>query len=300
MDVEQDTEPTQLVRSSEVWFDDGTVVLQAEKTLFRVYRGVLAAQSPIFRDTFAIPQPPAQDSETYEGCPLVLLHDSAHDLKLFLMAIHDAGYLINSPVDGMKTLSGLLKLATKYDVEHIRTRMISILTTIYPSSLTEWRSRKPPAGYEELDFDDFLAANLALELHILSVLPGILYECCRYPTSHLFPSELGTAEKQKCIIAKERYMNDWSNDVHDFLFVAPDTCENRIDCDSVRLRWLRINGIPTFTDVFAGPFPWGSIELCERCLARGKEQYRIATEKLWDDLPSLFGLPPWEELLKSQ
>ncbi|KAJ7735564.1 hypothetical protein DFH07DRAFT_753823 [Mycena maculata] len=84
MDVES-TEPASLVRSPDVWFE----VLQAETTLFRVYRGVLAAQSPIFRDTFAIPQPPTQ--ETYEGCPLVVLHDSASDLRHFLTATHDAG-----------------------------------------------------------------------------------------------------------------------------------------------------------------------------------------------------------------
>jgi hypothetical protein len=93
MDLEPNsavTLPT-LTRSPDVWFHDGTVVLQAESALFRVYRGVLAAQSPIFRDTFAIPQPPTQD--TYDGCPLVLLHDSPEDLKLFLLAIHDAGYV---------------------------------------------------------------------------------------------------------------------------------------------------------------------------------------------------------------
>ncbi|KAJ7167231.1 hypothetical protein C8R43DRAFT_984555 [Mycena crocata] len=46
-------------RSTDVWFDDGTVILQAEQTLFRVYRGVLAAQSTIFRDMFSISQPDA-------------------------------------------------------------------------------------------------------------------------------------------------------------------------------------------------------------------------------------------------
>lgn len=93
MEIEENTQAQipQLTRSSDVWFDDGTVVLQAETTLFRVYRGVLVAQSPIFRDTFAIPQPPAQ--EMYEGCPVILLHDSPGDLELFLLATHDAGYV---------------------------------------------------------------------------------------------------------------------------------------------------------------------------------------------------------------
>ncbi|KAJ7642455.1 hypothetical protein DFH06DRAFT_928666, partial [Mycena polygramma] len=96
----------------------------------------VAAQSPIFRDAFSIPQPATQ--ETYEGCPLLVLHDSAADLRLFLLATHDAGRLIvrirslmNTPVDGMATLSALLRLSTKYDVGHIRSRMIVILQTLY-------------------------------------------------------------------------------------------------------------------------------------------------------------------------
>ncbi|KAJ7605448.1 hypothetical protein DFH06DRAFT_1252854 [Mycena polygramma] len=46
-----------LQRSRDVWFEDGTVVLRAEQPLFRVYRGILAAQSPtIFKDTFDMPK----------------------------------------------------------------------------------------------------------------------------------------------------------------------------------------------------------------------------------------------------
>ncbi|KAJ7652409.1 hypothetical protein DFH06DRAFT_923835, partial [Mycena polygramma] len=113
----------------------------------------VAAQSPIFRDAFSIPQPATQ--EKYEGCPLLVLHDSAADLRLFLLATHDAGRvpltstviqlcfelivrirsLMNTPVDGMATLSALLRLSTKYDVGHIRSRVIVILQTLYPSSL---------------------------------------------------------------------------------------------------------------------------------------------------------------------
>ncbi|KAJ7459345.1 hypothetical protein FB451DRAFT_971995, partial [Mycena latifolia] len=69
-----------LIRPTEVWFDDGTVVLQAEGTLF--WCTVASWQSPIFRDMVTIPQPSAGD--TYEGCPLIILQDSPKDLALFL------------------------------------------------------------------------------------------------------------------------------------------------------------------------------------------------------------------------
>ena len=73
---------------SDVWYDDGNVVLQAENILFKVYRGVLSQQSPFFNDLFTLPQE-SDESEKYEGCPLVLMHDTANDARVFLKAIFD-------------------------------------------------------------------------------------------------------------------------------------------------------------------------------------------------------------------
>ncbi|KAJ7611822.1 hypothetical protein FB45DRAFT_941104, partial [Roridomyces roridus] len=72
-------------RHAELWFDDGSIVIQAENTQFRVHRSILAARSLIFRDMFSFPQP--LDAELVEGCPLARLHDSAAELSVFLRAI---------------------------------------------------------------------------------------------------------------------------------------------------------------------------------------------------------------------
>ncbi len=66
-------------RSARFWFDDGNVVLQAEDTQFRVHRSHLALHSEIMKDCFSCPQP--GDAPTVEGCPLVLLPDSATDIE---------------------------------------------------------------------------------------------------------------------------------------------------------------------------------------------------------------------------
>ncbi|KAJ7473691.1 hypothetical protein B0H11DRAFT_1340731 [Mycena galericulata] len=297
MDVERKAGSMQLVHSPNVWFDDGTVVLQAETTLFRVYRGVLIAQSPIFSDTFAIPQPSALD--VYQGCPLIELHDSARDLELFLMATHHAGYFVNSPIDGFDTLSSLLRLATKYEVEHIRTRMISILTAIYPSLFTAWLSRAPPAGYTEYNNDDFKALSLASDLRILSVLPGVYYECCRYPVGTIVDCLSDGKARQKCIAAIATFTNDLCRDIHSFLFCGPDTCEREAACSELRLNWIMKNGLPKFDEIF-DPFQWDTIHFCGPCALSGKQVFEMRRKRLWQDLPSLFDLPPWEDLLKVQ
>ncbi len=45
-------------RDNELWFEDRTVILVARDVEFRVYKGLLADHSPVFRDMFSLPQPP--------------------------------------------------------------------------------------------------------------------------------------------------------------------------------------------------------------------------------------------------
>ena len=73
-------------RDDEFWMEDGSIVLIAsDHVAFRVYRGLLAAQSPMFGKMFADSTP--CDEEMLEGAPVVHLADSAEDLRYFLRAL---------------------------------------------------------------------------------------------------------------------------------------------------------------------------------------------------------------------
>lgn len=78
-------------RSDRVWFDDGNVVLQAEQTLFKVLKSIIAFHSTVFRDMFSIPQPPSEGEITGEGCPVVRLSDTAVDVTIVLEALFQRG-----------------------------------------------------------------------------------------------------------------------------------------------------------------------------------------------------------------
>ena len=80
-------EHTSLVRSSEVWYEDGNIILQAEDTLFKVYRGILSRESPFFRDMFSLPQSDASAVDCLEGCPIIVVHDKPDEFKKFLSAM---------------------------------------------------------------------------------------------------------------------------------------------------------------------------------------------------------------------
>lgn len=76
-----------LIRS-DVWFEDGTVVLQADNTVFRVYAGLLSRHSAYFNDLFSAPRPANTDS--YEGCLLIIMRgDSSAAVRNFLLAMLD-------------------------------------------------------------------------------------------------------------------------------------------------------------------------------------------------------------------
>lgn len=72
---------------SDIWYDDGSVVLQAEATQFRVHWSVLSLHSAFFRDMRTLPQP--ADEQSVEGCPVIELHDSSTDLDILLSVLYD-------------------------------------------------------------------------------------------------------------------------------------------------------------------------------------------------------------------
>jgi BTB/POZ domain len=82
-----DASTSNMTRHPELWFDDGSVVLHVEKTLFRVHRSTLATHSTVFSDMFRIPQPPDQDA--IEGCTVIKLPDSLDDVESLLKALYD-------------------------------------------------------------------------------------------------------------------------------------------------------------------------------------------------------------------
>lgn len=84
----------QVSRCKDLWYTDGTIVLRSAETVFRVYSGMLAQCSEVFKDLFTVAQPTVDDQDTYEGLPLIVLHDDPKELLSFLKAIHDPRYVI--------------------------------------------------------------------------------------------------------------------------------------------------------------------------------------------------------------
>ena len=67
-------------RDKELWYEDGTVILVAQEVEFRVYKGLLADQSPVFESMFSSSSSSSADKMEHD-CPTFRLTDSPSDLR---------------------------------------------------------------------------------------------------------------------------------------------------------------------------------------------------------------------------
>lgn len=67
-----------VIKSDNIWFEDGNIVLQTATKRYRVHKGVLATHSSIFKDMLSLPQP-VEETEVFEGCPVIHLTDLTED-----------------------------------------------------------------------------------------------------------------------------------------------------------------------------------------------------------------------------
>lgn len=161
-------------RHADLWFPDGSVVLHAENTLFRVHMSQLSRHSVVFRDMFSLPRSSASAhdlsaDDIYEGCPLVRLHDLAEDVANLLSALYD-GPCVDSCLflavqsahhpsrtfgsndcSDFRIVSGILRLSNKYMIESLRAKAIAHLNIAWPMTLKGWDAREDKARAYELE-----------------------------------------------------------------------------------------------------------------------------------------------------
>ncbi|KAJ3554525.1 hypothetical protein NM688_g3063 [Phlebia brevispora] len=186
----------------DLWFSDGSIVLQAERTLFRVHISWLSRHSMVFRDMFSMPQPaPVERSQDIpsdfvpDGCQYMRLDDTAEDLANLLTAIYDGPSFGNNDRADFQILSGVLRLSTKYAVDDLRRKTIEHLSVAWPSTLKGWDAREEAARTSEAESaiprrqrypSPIAVINLARKVDAPSLLAAAFYELSRYHFSEIF------------------------------------------------------------------------------------------------------------------
>ncbi|KAF7295799.1 hypothetical protein HMN09_01122800 [Mycena chlorophos] len=310
-----------LTRVPALWFDDGTLVVRAQTTLFKVHRSVLSARSSVFHDMLAFPQDNG-GLETFEGCPIVALPDEAQEVQSFLLAIYDSSYFMPPPQPfDILSLLGILRLAHKYDVEYLFKRALSHFDGVlyfddYPAFLQAaggpgimtpqaepWR---PQSQYTDprllLAVVDALTQVeaqwlLPVAQYFLSSLP--MLSLLGIPEDLLDGSRLRRIllHRQKLVSQRSRLVGaivPWGGDG------APDgmECKTFDDCTDTRVDFLTFAAAYTVErDARAlDQLDAGNMHgLCASC-ASGTFWEQSQNDFWRDDLPDAFDLPGWEDL----
>ncbi|KAJ6572752.1 hypothetical protein DFH09DRAFT_982079 [Mycena vulgaris] len=296
-------------RVNDLWFADHGLVLRAGNRLFRVSGGILAARSSVFRDMMSIPQPESQP--LIDGCPVVVLHDSAVDAEYFLRAIFDSSFFEPPPTPTtFHIVAGVLRLSTKYDVEYLRRRALLHISAVSPVSPKEQEKLiNTPNCTFDFRSRHFQRLLLVHSLSLTWALPAAMYAVSCQSVSTIIDGivcdgihvQLPHSLQRACLIARATLATAQSDVILRFLHTRPSpaACLSST-CDLYRHTVL--GSLLTLEP----PRPFGLIHhrfqetvragLCNPCFLSADAEHRAARQNLWDSLPAMYELPPWEEL----
>ncbi|KAF7297720.1 BTB domain-containing protein [Mycena kentingensis (nom. inval.)] len=304
-------------RSPDYWLDDGSLVIQVESTQFRVARSMLATHSTVFRDMFSLPPPPA-DEPLIEGCPVVVLPgDKSEDWKHLLDAMYPKN-CFEDEYPSLAAVSAILRLSNKYDIPTFRQQCIQRLKKNFPTTLEgyeetidEWLDVFLPDGFSISEVAVHVI-NLGREVGLYSVLPAALYTIISRRSaatdgvlSDVVSKLEDRSDETLCLRAYAQLVQDYrKTPVGCF---QPDIvpcygCKADLDCSSaadvcLRRTFENVSIIVGVVEPWREEWEWEE-DLCEACIKVAMAAHRAARQKAWDELPSYFGLPVWEELLK--
>ncbi|KAF9034392.1 hypothetical protein BJ165DRAFT_1534199 [Panaeolus papilionaceus] len=189
-DIESSLAPSTI--RGDIWYSDGSVILQAGQTQFRVHKSILEACSSVFKDMFSLSQPEHSDSEgTIDGCPVVYLHDPAQDLALLLEAIYRHPNSGVTPTADLviirfEMLSVMLRLGNKYDIPHLRDNALYRIRAEYAPEPHDL-SLDHFVYFSSDDAVPFEIVRLAYEEGVFSVLPvALLHIAVYYNVKQIF------------------------------------------------------------------------------------------------------------------
>ncbi|KAG6884922.1 hypothetical protein C0993_007241 [Termitomyces sp. T159_Od127] len=317
----------QVQQNQEFWFSDGSIVLVIEDVAFCVHKSILGKHSKVFSDLFMVPQP-QNGVEKIGDIPVVHLADDLGDFTDVLRALYEplsvqfsqtfqselltildvSSYFDKLSHDAdlpaiMQFVSGILRISTKYDIVVLRDKCISILRRIFPSSLSDCDILLS-SKYSYNASSIVRAIPLAREANIPEILPWAFYVSTSIPNDTLLnDTVLSWQDKALCLVGKEKLWELQKSLTHRFLFESTRNPACQLLCQ-VRhpqlMSWHRMEELRAMAHPLEPFCDWNSFKVCPRCMEYAKLQHKNGREKVWEDLPSIFHLGKWNDLVAEQ
>ncbi|CAA7261819.1 unnamed protein product [Cyclocybe aegerita] len=301
----------ELVRSEELWFEDGSVIIQAESTQFRVHKTILARSSSIFRDIFEIGEQSASEA-VVDGCPVVHVSDSAVEMHHFLLLLYDQKYAPGK-LPTLTQIMAMLRLGRKYDVDFLYQEALRRLQFEFPSTLAAFNPGQPV--YKQFSWQPgalFDVVTLAQEMRIHSILPAALFYCAALPLKALFSglaredatiATIPAEVLQTLLIGLDALLGSLGHISLKWIRgnAGSPLCDSPQSCKNWRVTLLEIvfKVKPDVRLCLADTRGFDAILgfLCRSCRKHARSEHQIGRGEIWQSLPQFFGLESWDRAL---
>ncbi|KAJ7185867.1 hypothetical protein C8R46DRAFT_1343049 [Mycena filopes] len=295
------------VTRSKIWKPFGDIILQAESTQFRVSRDILAEHSSVFRDMFAVPQPP--NEPTVEGCQIVHVSDTAQDWELLFEVLYDPFKSVGP--QPYAVVASTLRLGRKYEMPGPKEDALRRIHAEFPTSLAKYDSNGGNWSVIKYDPDILVKLlNLVHECGVYSAIPALGLPCLSNYSLKDLAAVLQHEIFVMLAIALEAVVKFQRKETLAWLrpgntLIPHESCTSDQGCVEEKAEVaLEVNLEAQETAFQLGytidewPGDW-SDRLCGVCEETAKAYHEACRRKGWDLLPTFFGLPKWEDLKDS-
>ncbi|KAI1795305.1 hypothetical protein LXA43DRAFT_37560 [Ganoderma leucocontextum] len=301
------TDLDSLKHHEEFWFDDGSIVLIAGHTAFRVYRALLAAQSTIFTNMLSSSTPDAE--EMVEGCPVVHISDSPEDVAHFLRVLLPKSQrtLFSREFSfSFHQISAIIRLAHKYHVQDVLDQAIASLREYFTSNFEVWESHTNQGIIKFRPQQAIGIVNLARLVDRPSLLPTALYKCALlgrdvlngYKREDKTVEHLPRKDAKRCIDGRIKLAEEALAIIAEVFTTQPcEACKNGpMPCRAVLQAMLgdavgykgalSPSVLRSWKEVVSD---WAQeLGLCDLCEKAAIHRDFKARKRVWDSLPKIF------------
>ncbi|ESK95724.1 hypothetical protein Moror_12453 [Moniliophthora roreri MCA 2997] len=313
------------------WFEDGNIILITQdppNTAFRVHRGVLSRHSEVFQGMFELPQPEATSNSAIDY-QVVPMYDLPVELSNLVKALYDGASFSNRSIRDFFYVAGILRLATKYFIGHLRVQAIHHLAQTWTYTL-EGHDNMIDLAVRTPSVDDLTypfvhplhVLNLARETHVSVLLPSALYFLSLYPLDDLLradhrklsiehPSRPASMMEQSDIKDYTLMFQHRLDSVLDFTRricgqrLPAKGCSNTQIC---RRNFSRLTSrLESSWQMRTGAFHFmlqarnqvsQDETFCTSCREEFWRDVSQHRQQLWNELPSVIGLPSWQGMIQ--
>ncbi|KZP29334.1 hypothetical protein FIBSPDRAFT_927094 [Athelia psychrophila] len=263
---------------------------------------------------FLVPQPPS-GGELVDGCAVVHLSDSAIDVTYVLEALCKRRHVtFNEPLP-ISVIAAFVRLGQKYQIDAVLSEALRRLYYEFPVDLSQLDEIHTNAvnGTAIIIKKNSVyidVANLALEQNLLSVLPLALQHCSTARSHTIVKgvkredhtvATLSPINKEAVLAASCSLLRLQALTTFCWLYPPVTACQTPEDCEHGRNQMTKTLFYPV--PVYSGLVRWcedWENDVCDSCVVRGRNLHHNGRRLYWDKLPSIFGLPEWEELKKER